>query len=232
MMQFETYEGLPGLRQRVVSPQVLEETFVHRSDFLYSRRVTFRLDDQPLNANRPRSKLEALGVQKVVDRFHRDQSKPADKDMAQVIFLLPDWILLTYHLMDHHHIPSVVRITGKDLWSEFQVQLMAKRGSKIAWPCCGPCAVWSSPKRGPLSEASGAAVLLQAVGGHEGQERQRGPPDQRVSDGGSLLLLPQVENFLASREQQGKPKMDWKQKVTFRGRKPSPEAERHLRKRL
>ncbi|XP_038159561.1 dynein regulatory complex subunit 7-like [Cyprinodon tularosa] len=174
MMRFETYEGVPGVQQRVVSPQVLEETFVHRSDFLYSRRVTFRLDDQPLNANRPRSKLEALGVQKVVDRFHRDQSKPADKDMAQVIFLLPDWISVTYHLMDHHHIPSVVHISGKDLWSEFQADRSLK-------------------PLGPLSF-------------HRLLKDMKAKKDNVAFEIKESLM--EVENFLASREQQEKPELD------------------------
>ncbi|XP_015260555.1 PREDICTED: dynein regulatory complex subunit 7 [Cyprinodon variegatus] len=93
------------------------------------RRVTFRLDDQPLKADHPGTPLEDLGVLKVVERFHRNQSKPANEDVAQRVFLLPDWILLTYHLMDHHTIPSARRIRRinknfpipPDLCSEFQL---------------------------------------------------------------------------------------------------------------
>ncbi|XP_038124475.1 dynein regulatory complex subunit 7-like [Cyprinodon tularosa] len=178
MMRFETYKGLPGLRQRVLSPQFLEETFLDRSDFLYFRRVTFRLDDQPLKADHPGTPLEDLGVLKVVERFHRNQSKPANDHVAQRVFLLPDWILLTYHLMDHYTIPSARRIRRinknfpipPDLCSEFQADRSLK-------------------PLGPLSFCR----LLDDMNAEE--------YNVALQIKESLM---EVENFLASREQQEK----------------------------
>lgn len=45
--------------------------------------------------------------QKVVERFHRDRSKPADEDVAERVFWLAERrIEVTYHLADDRYIPS------------------------------------------------------------------------------------------------------------------------------
>ncbi|XP_032363121.1 dynein regulatory complex subunit 7 [Etheostoma spectabile] len=88
------------LVRRVESPCEMKEFFEGRRDFLYSRRVQFSEpdldsdpDDQPL--------------EKVVECFHRNRSKPANEDVAQRVFLLAQRrIELTYHLEDHRFIPS------------------------------------------------------------------------------------------------------------------------------
>ena len=46
-------------------------------------------------------------IQKVVERFHRNKSKPANEDVAERVFLLAERrIEVTYHLEDHRFIPS------------------------------------------------------------------------------------------------------------------------------
>lgn len=46
-------------------------------------------------------------TQKVVERFHRNRSKPACRDVAERVFLLAQRrIEVTYHLEDHRFIPS------------------------------------------------------------------------------------------------------------------------------
>lgn len=45
--------------------------------------------------------------QKVVEKFHRDQSKPASKDVAEIIFQISqNRIEVTYHLEDGRIIPN------------------------------------------------------------------------------------------------------------------------------
>lgn len=45
--------------------------------------------------------------QKVVERFHRNRSKPTNEDVAERVFLLAQrQIEVTYHLEDHRFIPS------------------------------------------------------------------------------------------------------------------------------
>ena len=46
-------------------------------------------------------------IQKVLERFHRNKSKPANEDVAERVFLLAERrIEVTYHLEDHRFIPS------------------------------------------------------------------------------------------------------------------------------
>uniref|UniRef100_A0A3B4ZAZ1 Dynein regulatory complex subunit 7 n=1 Tax=Stegastes partitus TaxID=144197 RepID=A0A3B4ZAZ1_9TELE len=67
-----------GLVRRKLTPHEMIETFEGRSDFLYYRH------------------------QRVVERFHRNKSKPANNDVAKRIFLVAQQqIELTYHLMDY-----------------------------------------------------------------------------------------------------------------------------------
>lgn len=45
--------------------------------------------------------------QKVVERFHRNRSKPASEDVAERVFLLAERrVEVTYHLEDDRYIPS------------------------------------------------------------------------------------------------------------------------------
>lgn len=75
--------------------------------------------------------------QKVVERFHRNGSKPASEDVAERVFLLAQRrVEVTYHLEDNRFIPSKRSFikpresTGKkkaedftpDMVSSFQVQ--------------------------------------------------------------------------------------------------------------
>ncbi|XP_034757148.1 dynein regulatory complex subunit 7-like [Etheostoma cragini] len=86
------------LVRRVKSPREMTEFFEGRGDLLYYRHATFSEpdldpDDRPLEM--------------VVERFHRNRSKPANGDVAQRVFLLAERrIELTYHLEDHRFIPS------------------------------------------------------------------------------------------------------------------------------
>lgn len=65
----------------------------------------------------------------VVERFHRNKSIPANEDVAERVFMLPQrQIELTYHLMDHRFIPSKTFFTKpkgqfeQAMVSTFQVQ--------------------------------------------------------------------------------------------------------------
>ncbi|XP_012732541.2 dynein regulatory complex subunit 7 [Fundulus heteroclitus] len=132
-MRFDRPE-LDGLEQRVVSPQAMEESFKDRDDFLYFRHVTFGqgVSSKPCPL---KTGLENLNVLKVVERFDRNASKPANEDVAKRVFLVPEMqIDLTYHLMDHRNIPSTRSITKpkegqpftNDMFSEFQVDRSQK----------------------------------------------------------------------------------------------------------
>ncbi|XP_007574495.1 PREDICTED: dynein regulatory complex subunit 7 isoform X1 [Poecilia mexicana] len=100
-----------GLERIVVSPQAIEQSFKYRDDFLYLRQIFFReggMIPPPYSAeNGQETTLENLNVLKVVERFHRNPSKPVNEDVAQRVFLVPEMKTeLLYHLMDHRTIPS------------------------------------------------------------------------------------------------------------------------------
>nr|XP_054602251.1 dynein regulatory complex subunit 7 isoform X2 [Nothobranchius furzeri] len=87
------------LVRRVMLPREVVDYFQDRIDFLYYRRICFneQLDSLPHESD----------VLTIVERFHRNTIKPANEDVAQREFLVSlNRIELTFHLMDHHLIPS------------------------------------------------------------------------------------------------------------------------------
>ncbi|XP_072222491.1 dynein regulatory complex subunit 7 [Leuresthes tenuis] len=105
-MEFSSAHG-DNLVRRVLSPSEMEEYFEGRSDFLCYRHVFFNQHVQPPEPSHPQTDLENLHVQKVVEHFNRNASKPANEDVAERVFLVAQRrIELAYHLMDHRFIPS------------------------------------------------------------------------------------------------------------------------------
>ncbi|XP_038579649.1 dynein regulatory complex subunit 7 [Micropterus salmoides] len=94
------------LVRRVESPGEMTEFFEGRADFLYFRHVVF---DRHVQFSEPDvdTDLGDRPLQKVVERFHRNSSKPASEDVAERVFLFAQRrIELTYHLEGHRFIPS------------------------------------------------------------------------------------------------------------------------------
>ncbi|MCJ8734378.1 hypothetical protein PDJAM_G00234650 [Pangasius djambal] len=101
LMEFYSNVRADSLVSRVETPTEMIETFQDRSDFLYYRHVVYG----------PLELAQKLGVQrriqKVVVKFHRDRSKPASKDVAELIFQISqNRIEVTYHLEDDRIIPN------------------------------------------------------------------------------------------------------------------------------
>ncbi|XP_074500922.1 dynein regulatory complex subunit 7 [Sebastes fasciatus] len=96
-----------NLVRRVESPGEMTEIFEGRNDFLYYRKLVF---DKHVRFSEPCVDIDVadrLLLQKVVERFHRNRSKPANADVAERVFLLAKRrIEVTYHLEDHRFIPS------------------------------------------------------------------------------------------------------------------------------
>ncbi|XP_040914907.1 dynein regulatory complex subunit 7 [Toxotes jaculatrix] len=88
--------------RRLVSPGEMTEIFEGRADFLYYRHATFsRVQFSHVDIDPDTELLQ------VVERFHRNRSKPANEDVAERVFLLTQRrIEVTYHLEDHRFIPS------------------------------------------------------------------------------------------------------------------------------
>nr|XP_014265736.1 dynein regulatory complex subunit 7 [Maylandia zebra] len=125
------------LVRRVLSPKELIELFEGRSDFLHYRHVYFKKHIQLLSEN---SHMEEVPILKVVERFHRNGSKPANEDVAERVFLIPEKLIeLNYHLTEDRLIPSKISFIkplgsekrnaqeiSLDMISTFQVDLSAK----------------------------------------------------------------------------------------------------------
>ncbi|XP_068196624.1 dynein regulatory complex subunit 7 [Antennarius striatus] len=104
VMEFSGFRA-DGLVRRVESASEMTEIFEDRTDFLRYRHVGF--DDKP-----PVSENNPLQIHKVVEYFHRNRSKPANKDVAERVFLLAErCIEVTYHLEDFRYIPSKMSFT-------------------------------------------------------------------------------------------------------------------------
>uniref|UniRef100_A0A4W6G732 Coiled-coil domain-containing protein 135 n=1 Tax=Lates calcarifer TaxID=8187 RepID=A0A4W6G732_LATCA len=96
---------IDNMVRRVVSPGEMTELFENRTDFLYYRHVIF---DRHVQFSEPHvdADLDDRPLQ-VVERFHRNRSKPTNEDVAERVFLLAQrQIEVTYHLEDHRFIPS------------------------------------------------------------------------------------------------------------------------------
>ncbi|XP_026188543.1 dynein regulatory complex subunit 7 isoform X2 [Mastacembelus armatus] len=102
-MEFSS-SHVDGLVRRVLSPSEMTELFEGRDDFLYYRHVVF---SQHVQFSDMATAADCTQFQKVVERFHRNSSKPANEDVAERVFLLTRrQIEVTYHLEDHRFIPS------------------------------------------------------------------------------------------------------------------------------
>ncbi|GAA6233809.1 dynein regulatory complex subunit 7 [Lates japonicus] len=96
---------IDNMVRRVVSPDEMTEIFENRTDFLYYRHVVF---DRHVQFSEPHVDADPDDRPlQVVERFHRNRSKPANEDVAERVFLLAQrQIEVTYHLEDHRFIPS------------------------------------------------------------------------------------------------------------------------------
>uniref|UniRef100_A0A4W5P0I4 Dynein regulatory complex subunit 7 n=1 Tax=Hucho hucho TaxID=62062 RepID=A0A4W5P0I4_9TELE len=107
-MDFYSHARADGLARRVEMPFEMTETFEDRPDFIYHRHVVFGKRVKvfgPSNTEAPDQGQRPL--QKVVERFNRDRSKPAGEDVAERIFLVSeDRIQVTYHREDDRIIPA------------------------------------------------------------------------------------------------------------------------------
>ncbi|XP_031606055.1 dynein regulatory complex subunit 7 isoform X1 [Oreochromis aureus] len=125
------------LVRRVLSPKEFIELYEGRSDFLQYRHVYFEKEIQLLSEN---SRNEEAPILKVVERFHRNCSKPANEDVAERVFLISEKLIeLTYHLTEDRLIPSKISFIkpldsekgsaqefSLDMISTFQVDLSEK----------------------------------------------------------------------------------------------------------
>ncbi|XDV26584.1 hypothetical protein PO909_030240, partial [Leuciscus waleckii] len=103
-MDFYSQARADGLARRIEKPFEMTETFEDGDDFLFYRHVVYGKHVKVFCAKEV-FKLELQ--QRVEERFHRDPSKPASKDVAEWVFMTSDrQIQVTYHLEDDKIFPT------------------------------------------------------------------------------------------------------------------------------
>ncbi|KAK5864092.1 hypothetical protein PBY51_001060 [Eleginops maclovinus] len=130
VMEFRR-EHLENMVRRVESLDEMIEFFEGRKDFLHCRHVFFIPLDQFSQTDLD-CQLRVRPIEKVVERFRRDRSKPASKDVAERAFLLNERRMeLTYHLEDNRFIPSKrsfvkpLEATDKKKAEDFRVDMVS-----------------------------------------------------------------------------------------------------------
>ncbi|XP_033127806.1 dynein regulatory complex subunit 7-like [Anneissia japonica] len=100
-MIFYHHARVDGLVKREESATEMTEHFTNRRDFLHYRNVQFGKRQKKLEpANAPTH--SSRPILKITNRFHRNPKKPANEDIAELIFQIKDdRIQLTFHHQDN-----------------------------------------------------------------------------------------------------------------------------------
>nr|XP_043894905.1 dynein regulatory complex subunit 7-like isoform X2 [Solea senegalensis] len=108
-MEFSDAARVDDLVWRVVTPGEMTETFHARPDFLYYRRSVFGRHVQFSQNKEADPKIHLV---QVVERFHRDESKAANEDVAERVFMMSEGrIDVTFHLREHRIIALKMSFT-------------------------------------------------------------------------------------------------------------------------
>ncbi|XP_044116344.1 dynein regulatory complex subunit 7 isoform X1 [Neovison vison] len=101
VMEFYETARVDGLIKREETPKTMTEYYQGRSDFLSYRHVDFGDRVKKLALNSAESNPRPMV--KITERFSRNPAKPADEDVAERVFLIPEErIQLRYHCRDDH----------------------------------------------------------------------------------------------------------------------------------
>ncbi|KAL0978403.1 hypothetical protein UPYG_G00170020 [Umbra pygmaea] len=114
-MDFYSKFQADDLARRFERPFEMTETFENRPDFLCYRHVVYgkRVKEEFTPSKTKSPDQGCRPIQKVVERFSRDRSKPAGEDVAERIFLVSEnRIDVTYHLEDDRIIPAWRKFTN------------------------------------------------------------------------------------------------------------------------
>ncbi|XP_040489299.1 dynein regulatory complex subunit 7 [Ursus maritimus] len=101
VMEFYETARVDGLIKREETPKTMTEYYRGRSDFLSYRHVDFGDRVKKLALNSAESNPRPMV--KITERFSRNPEKPADEDVAERVFLIPEErTQLRYHCRDDH----------------------------------------------------------------------------------------------------------------------------------
>ncbi|NXF36032.1 DRC7 protein, partial [Nyctibius bracteatus] len=125
-VEFYNEARVDGLQKRVGNANEMTEYFEGRDDFLHVRHTEFGERGKKVLLAGTRTDIDSRLIVQIKECFHRNLEKPADKDVAERVFLITkEEIHLTYHLKDKYITAS------KDL---FKVMERDRKGKIIMTP--------------------------------------------------------------------------------------------------
>ncbi|XP_041350936.1 dynein regulatory complex subunit 7-like [Gigantopelta aegis] len=124
-MVFYNEARVDGLMKRVETPNEMTEDYTDRDDFLYYKHVQLGKRSKkfgPQDGNQ----VNLRPIEKMVLKFHRNKSQPANNDIAEMVFLVSeDKIQITYHTEDSRIASSTREFVKPPNWDE--------KGAILAW---------------------------------------------------------------------------------------------------
>nr|XP_020020157.1 dynein regulatory complex subunit 7 [Castor canadensis] len=101
IMEFYEMARVDGLVKREETPKTMTEYYQGRSDFLSYRHINF--GDRVKKPAPYNTESNPRPMVKITEQFNRNRAKPADEDVAERVFLIPEErIQLRYHCRDDH----------------------------------------------------------------------------------------------------------------------------------
>ncbi|XP_067680734.1 dynein regulatory complex subunit 7-like [Haliotis asinina] len=125
-MTFHNDARVDGLVKRIETPTEMTEHFKDRDDFLFYKHVVFNKRQKRFGPQEGSSSANQRPILKMTQKFHRNRSKPANCDIAELIFAMSeDKIFLTYHTEDKRIASSTGEFNKPPNWEE--------KGAVLAW---------------------------------------------------------------------------------------------------
>ncbi|XP_071080586.1 dynein regulatory complex subunit 7-like [Haliotis cracherodii] len=125
-MTFHNDARVDGLVKRIETPAEMTEHFKDRDDFLFYKHVIFSKRVKKFGPQDGSSSANQRPILKMTQKFHRNKSKPANCDIAEMIFTMSDdKIFLTCHTEDKRIASSTREFSKPTNWEE--------KGAVLAW---------------------------------------------------------------------------------------------------
>ncbi|KAK3597164.1 hypothetical protein CHS0354_038091 [Potamilus streckersoni] len=118
-MHFFDEARVDGLVSRIETPTEMTEHYKDREDFLYYKHVEFGKRPKKFGPQEGFGSNNPRPILKMVQKFHRNRSKLANEDIAELVFMCSeDKIQITYHTEDKRIASSTREYIKPHNWDE------------------------------------------------------------------------------------------------------------------
>ncbi|XP_055956877.1 dynein regulatory complex subunit 7 [Patella vulgata] len=125
-MIFYNEARVDGLKKRIETPLEMTEHFVNRDDFMFYKHVDFGKRQKKFGPQEGSGSGNTRPINKMIQKFHRNKSKQANEDIAELIFLISeDKIQISYHTEDARIVSSTREYIKPSNWEE--------KGATLKW---------------------------------------------------------------------------------------------------